>query len=184
MRHLIAIVVLALFVAACGDAGDDSGIETTVTPEAQSEIGDDSPSPSDPTTEPTEPTEEATTTTVERSTEPGEDAKLPEAVPEEEKGVPVVGEVPEEMMSGIIDDLNSRTGATEADATLVRAERAVWNDGSLGCSKPGEMYTQALVNGFWVVFDHAGETYDYRASESGFFKMCEGGGQPPSNPTG
>jgi hypothetical protein len=29
----------------------------------------------------------------------------------------------------------------------------VWNDGSLGCPEPGMMYTQALVNGYWLIIE-------------------------------
>ena len=45
---------------------------------------------------------------------------------------------------------------------IVRAEPVVWNDGSLGCPEPGMEYTQALVNGYWVVIEAAGQTYDFR----------------------
>lgn len=183
MRHLIAVVVLALVVVACGDAGGSDESDTTSAPIAETESSDESLAP-DPTTEPVEPSEEASSTTmVERSTEPSEDETTPETVPED-KGIPVTGEVPQEMMSEIVADLNARTGVAETDTTLIRAEQAVWNDGSLGCPKPGEVYTQALVNGYWIVFEHDGDTYDYRASDTGFFKLCEGLGQPPSNPTG
>ena len=40
---------------------------------------------------------------------------------------------------------------------IVRAEPVVWNDGSLGCPEPGMMYTQALLNGYWVIIDARGK---------------------------
>lgn len=96
----------------------------------------------------------------------------------------MAGAAPEDLMTDIVADLIDRTGAAQADLTVVRNEAAIWNDGSLGCALPGQSYTQALVNGYWVVIQYAGAEYDYRASDSGFFKLCEGGGLPPSNPTG
>ncbi len=64
---------------------------------------------------------------------------------------------------------------------MVRAESAVWNDGALGCPEPGMMYTQALVNGYWVVIDAAGQNYDFRVDSRGNFRLCgPGQGRPPS----
>ncbi|MCP4967148.1 MAG: hypothetical protein GY926_18185 [bacterium] len=183
MRYLMMTIVLALFLAACGAAAEDGGadsIDTTaaIIDAAQSET-------TAPVADGDAPAADATTTTVIRSEELSDDEKLPEPVPATDlEGGVVTDAIPEDLMANIADDVATRTSARAADMTLVRAEQAVWNDGSLGCPLPGESYTQAIVNGYWVVFELAGETYDYRASSSGFFKLCEGGGQPPSNPTG
>ncbi len=96
----------------------------------------------------------------------------------------MAGATPDDLMANIVADVLERTGASQSDLTVVRNEAAIWSDGSLGCAEPGQSYTQALVNGYWVVIDHADSEYDYRASSSGYFKLCEGGGSPPSNPTG
>ena len=53
-------------------------------------------------------------------------------------------------------------------------EAVTWNDGSLGCAKPGEMYTQALVDGFRVVVEVNGREYDYRVPRDGEPRLCEG----------
>ena len=59
---------------------------------------------------------------------------------------------------------------------MVRAESAVWNDRSLGYPEPGMMYTQALVNGYWVMIDAAGQNCDFRVD----FRLCPPGqGHPP-----
>ncbi len=176
MWHLTIVTVVVLVLTGCGEAGEDSAVAlTAVTPTVQ-----DSTSAS---TAPDEGDEFATTTTIERTEEPPDESRLPEIVANP-SGEPVTGAVPADLMASITTDLLSRTGAAEGDITIVRAERAVWNDGSLGCALPGESYTQAIVNGYWLVFDHAGQTYDYRASSTGLFKLCEDAGQPPSNPTG
>ena len=94
-------------------------------------------------------------------------------------GTPVIGEVPEEIMVKIMDDLVQKTEGDSKNILVIRSEAVTWSDGSLGCPKPGEFYTQALVDGYWVVLQIEGVNYDYRASKAGYFTICEGGGSPP-----
>ena len=96
---------------------------------------------------------------------------------------PVVGEVPDEILDEIIDDLMKSTGAEREDVQVVRAEAVLWNDGALGCPKPGEFYIQILINGYWVVLEVEGVEYDYRVSDKGNFALCEGENMPPINPS-
>ena len=91
---------------------------------------------------------------------------------------PNVGEVPAKLLDEIIADLAQRTGADLTSIQVVRAESVVWNDGSLGCPKPGEFYIQVLMSGYWVVLNVDGEDYDYRANDSGYFFLCEEKGEP------
>jgi hypothetical protein len=81
--------------------------------------------------------------------------------------------IPPDLMSAIGEDFEKQSGARRETAQLVRAEAVTWNDGSLGCPKPGELYTQALVDGYWVVFQLGEQVYDYRASAGGYFFRCE-----------
>jgi len=114
---------------------------------------------------------------------------MPEAVPPEEITLPetpvAIGAIPSEMMDKILSDAAERSGVPKADLVPVRAEQALWNDGSLGCPRPGESYTQALVNGYWVILRAGDQILDYRAAETGYFVFCEnafpGSG---GNPTG
>jgi hypothetical protein len=47
------------------------------------------------------------------------------------------------------------------------------------------MYTQALVPGYRIVLSVGDETFDYHASERGYFVLCEGGlAQEPLPPGG
>jgi hypothetical protein len=85
----------------------------------------------------------------------------------------VIGEVPQALLDEIIADLAERAGVERAAVQVVRAEQVVWPDGSLGCPQPGMVYTQALVNGYHVVLEHGGKSYDYRATASGSFFLCE-----------
>ena len=50
-----------------------------------------------------------------------------------------------------------------------------WPDGSLGCPKPGEMYTQMIVPGYRVVLQAGGERYAYHSDQRGRFVVCANG---------
>ena len=83
--------------------------------------------------------------------------------------------VADEAWSAILADLDERIGG-DLDAstvTLVSVEETTWNDGSLGCPRPGEVYTQALVDGVRVVVEHDGTEYDYRVPNGGEPRLCE-----------
>ena len=99
------------------------------------------------------------------------------------KTPPVKGEVPQAILESILKEAAALAKVERREIKIVRAESVVWSDGSLGCPEPGMMYTQALVNGYWVVIDAAGEKYDFRMGSGGSFRLCPlGQGQPPSQP--
>jgi len=104
--------------------------------------------------------------------------KNTELVPLGNEPTPVTGEVPPELLDSILTDLTTRTGAAPGQVSIIRGQAVVWNDGSLGCPQPGMMYTQALVNGYWVELEFGGQIFDYRASDTGYFFLCESGMQP------
>ncbi|MCL7452543.1 MAG: hypothetical protein M8467_05800 [Anaerolineae bacterium] len=108
---------------------------------------------------------------------------VPEPVPTLEPGR-VTGDVPPDLLDAILADAEAQSGIRQEEFTVVRAEAVVWNDGSLGCPQPGMMYTQAQVDGYWVVLEAGEQQYDYRANDRGYFVLCEGGlreeGLPPS----
>ena len=93
--------------------------------------------------------------------------------PAQEAAAHVVGEVPDSILEAVKQDLAERLGASADEFEVIKAESITWNDGSLGCAKPGEVYTQALVPGYWILLEHEGQEYDYRASERGYFLLCE-----------
>jgi len=85
----------------------------------------------------------------------------------------VTGEVPEELLAAILKEAEARREAKGKELAVVRAEAVIWNDGSLGCPQPGVMYTQAPVDGYWVVLQVDGKELDYRAAQGGYFFLCE-----------
>ncbi len=96
---------------------------------------------------------------------------LPERVAEPR--APVTGEAPAELVARVREDVIRRSGADSSTVRLIRDEGVTWSDGSLGCPRPGEFYTQASVSGFWIVFDVAGREFDYRSDGRGNFRLCE-----------
>ncbi len=81
-------------------------------------------------------------------------------------------DVPQEILDAVLDQAATLAHVSLGELTIVRAEPRVWNDGSLGCPQPGEMYTQALIEGYWVVVEVAGNEYDFRVGSTGNFKLC------------
>ena len=89
-------------------------------------------------------------------------------------------QVPEAILGPILKEAAKLANVPPQELVIVRAEAVVWNDGSLGCPEPGMEYTQALINGYWVVIKAAGQTYDFRVDRGGSFRPCpEGRGHPP-----
>lgn len=119
---------------------------------------------------------------------PEDDATTPEAtrpsgqLPGLTPRPPVTGEVPAALLDSILADLAGRLGVDVDEIEVIRGESVTWNDGSLGCPKPGMMYTQALVDGYWVVLRVGDDTFDYRAGQSGFV-LCEGAVGPVTSPS-
>jgi hypothetical protein len=89
------------------------------------------------------------------------------------EGGTVRGEVPEDLLESILEDLQERKGMGREEITIERAEAVVWRDGSLGCPQPGMMYIQVLMPGYLVVLQVRDDVYNYHAGESGHFLLCE-----------
>jgi hypothetical protein len=117
-------------------------------------------------------------------TAPGQSERILMESPESAaEGGSVQTGVPKEILEPILKEAATIAKVSREQLAVVRAEPAVWNDGSLGCSQPGLMYTQALVNGYWVLIKARGQMYDFRADNRGSFILCPPGqGRPPSQP--
>jgi hypothetical protein len=60
-----------------------------------------------------------------------------------------------------IEDAAATAGVEPADVQVLTSELVTWPDGSLGCPQPDEMYTQALVEGYRIVLEVAGQEIAY-----------------------
>ena len=97
--------------------------------------------------------------------------RVPVTTPE-----PIVEPVPDEILNKLLADVQSQTGIDTLgtdDYNIIRSEAIIWPDGSLGCPQPGVVYTQAPVEGYWIVIEAVGKTWDYRATQSGTLILCE-----------
>ena len=81
-------------------------------------------------------------------------------------------EIPAALVDAIRADLEARIGVDVSSMVVGPYEKATWPDGSMGCPKPGEMYTQAIVEGYEVIVAYDGAEYDYRVSDSGIVRFC------------
>jgi len=72
-------------------------------------------------------------------------------------------------------DAARRTGVAAESLVLVSADSVTWSDGSLGCPRPGVMYTQALVPGYRVRLRGPDDEMDYHASTRGALVLCPPG---------
>ena len=62
--------------------------------------------------------------------------------------------------------------APAGEFTVVTIEATQWSDSSLGCRKPGSMYTQVVSNGYTVVLEREGRRHHVNVSGSRAV-MCE-----------
>ena len=182
------LLCLAALMAACG--GEPPAPGTTSNPtrmeESESQAEPAAPTTQPPATEFASPLEPGVsplpTPTDVSELQPGVRAtrlapievEPPEMVPPQESSR-VIGEVPQDLLEAVFEDLLERPGVDREAIAVEQAEYVIWRDGSLGCPQPDMMYTQALVPGYRIVLRVGDETFDYHASERGYFVLCEGG---------
>jgi hypothetical protein len=100
------------------------------------------------------------------------DSKLPAQVPDE-ASIPLLGEVPDSILSAAREDLVAKLDVAPDAVEVREAAAVVWNDGSLGCPRPDQVYTQAREPGYRIILEHEGRQFDYRATERGYLFLCE-----------
>jgi hypothetical protein len=81
--------------------------------------------------------------------------------------------LPAAIIDPIVADAAAGLGVDPSRVKVLSAEARTYGDGSLGCPRPGEMYTQAIVDGYQVIVEVNGTQLDYRGSGAGRFRICE-----------
>jgi hypothetical protein len=104
--------------------------------------------------------------TVNTSTTPPPDPTEPTPLP---SPPPAAGD---DALSAAIDDAAQRADVAPDEVAMVTDERVTWRDGSLGCPKQGELYTQALVPGRRVILRAGGSELAYHGGRSGPLTFC------------
>lgn len=84
------------------------------------------------------------------------------------------GSVPDDVVQRMIGEVAREAGVSEDKVVMERAEVVTWRDGSLGCPQPNMAYTQALVEGYWLVFHVGQEEFDMRVTKRGGSMRCQG----------
>lgn len=80
--------------------------------------------------------------------------------------------LPEEIAAAIAD-ASQRFDVPEAEVAVAGALRVTWADGSLGCPEEGMMYTQALVPGYLLTLEVAGQRFQYHGADGEAPFLCE-----------
>lgn len=81
--------------------------------------------------------------------------------------------VPDDLLTLLKADAAQKAGVDVSQVVVISAQAVTWNDGSLGCPKPGVMYTQALVSGYEVVLSVGGSQVTYHTAQSRSFVECK-----------
>lgn len=157
----VLALALVLGLGACGTSNDN-----TSTPS-----GDASPSASATTPTGTPPPETAPPTDDDPTTEEPTVIK-----PTDGSALPT-GPVPTDILAqdevkAAIADLAKRESVEPDQVTVAGYFSVTWRDGSIGCPKPGMMYTQALVPGHLMVLEVDDALYSYHAGNKGTFNYC------------
>ncbi len=79
--------------------------------------------------------------------------------------------LPASVIEPVVADVAKLAGVPADQVTVISAEALTFPDGSLGCPQPGMVYTQALVDGYKIIAEAGGKTYDYRGTGS-TFRLC------------
>jgi len=75
------------------------------------------------------------------------------------ESAPSIGAGLQRLVDMAREDLAANLKIEVADIKLAEAEFVTWRDGSIGCPKLGEQYTQALVNGSRIVLKANGKAF-------------------------
>ena len=82
----------------------------------------------------------------------------------------------------IIEDIIGRTGIDRNAISLLSYEAVTWPDGAIGCPQPGMAYTQALVDGYRLLFDASGKQMFYHTAGTQRFVFCDTAKVKPDKP--
>jgi hypothetical protein len=92
-------------------------------------------------------------------------------------GTPLAAPGTDTHLEGLVaqaaDDLARRTGLPTDAIELVESRPVTWRNGSIGCPRPGYMYTQALVPGALIILRAGEKAFRYHSGRTGPPFLCE-----------
>src|SRR4030081_3530373 len=68
---------------------------------------------------------------------------------------------PQPAVDAALSDAAAHLGVSSASLTVDQVEPREWSDSSLGCPKPGQMYSQIVTPGYVVIISGAGRQLEY-----------------------
>jgi hypothetical protein len=102
-------------------------------------------------------------------------SEQPSAVPAASSGgSPGTIDLPASVIDPVVADVARLAGVPIDQVTVLSAESVTFPDGGLGCPLPGMAYPQVQVEGYKIVAEAGGTTYDYRGTTSGFRRCVPG----------
>jgi hypothetical protein len=72
-----------------------------------------------------------------------------------------------EAATNVIKILADRLGVSVGEIKVASVEQVQWPDGCLGAAKPDEMCTQAMVDGYRIILQANGKSYEFRTNMTG-----------------
>ncbi len=84
---------------------------------------------------------------------------------------PGVVNLPSSIVDPVVADIASTAGVPPSQVTVLSAEPVTFPDGSLGCPIVGLAYTQIPVDGYRIVADVGGKSFDFRGTGA-TFRRC------------
>jgi hypothetical protein len=75
--------------------------------------------------------------------------------------------LPRTVANAVLSDLSRRVRIPSTKLKIIKYSRETWSDGCLGLSKPDELCTQVLVEGWRVVVSNSRQTWIYRTNGNG-----------------
>lgn len=86
-------------------------------------------------------------------------------------------DLPASVVDPVVAEVASIAGVPVDQVTVLSAEPVTFPDGSLGCPVPGLAYTQIPVDGYRIVAEVGGKSFDYRGTGSMFRRCLAGSAQ-------
>jgi hypothetical protein len=83
-------------------------------------------------------------------------------------------QLPDSVLKAVQQDLAKQTNLPAEEFKLSNATHESWTDGCLGLALPGEMCSQALIDGWRVVINRGKQTWVYRTDTNGRVVRQEG----------
>ena len=86
--------------------------------------------------------------------------------------------VPPSVLDQVRTAAAEQAGVAPEEVEVVQAQDVRWSSAALDCPQEGQMYTQVITDGYWVVVHAGGEELDFRMADGGPVRLCRDGQAP------